>query len=445
MDMSALLTCLLLGLSAGAGGAATPGLTLDQALARAHEANALLPVAALEPRIAEQRVREAQAQRRVILSADGDLWVAPGNGYDVVVSNRGEERLQVVAEKTIYDGGGLGAQERKARSDVRVAQARYRQAVADVDQEVRDSFARLLAAQREAEVREEGLGRLRHYVTQLEQRARAGQPLAPDLLSARVRMASDSAALADAHGRMDDARAALDVLMGAPPDAPLEVAPLPPPEPPLAAGEAKPGPAAEPAGAAELADVVAARAAAESAEADLSAAKAERSPVVTLQADAGLWGSDPLQAVPDDLAARQPDANFADRLKRDAGYSLMLNVHLPLFDTGGVAARIAQAELSLEQAHRTLDQARAQAGLELARARRALTSAYEQYRTLSAVIPVARDAYLDAESRYWGGAATYLEVLDAFSTAVDTAVQRSQAELAYREAEARVLRWGGTP
>jgi outer membrane protein TolC len=460
--MNALLTNLLVTtvLGTAAGGAGAP-LTLDQALARAHQANARLPVAALDPRIAEQRVREAQARRRITLSTDGDLWIAPGNGYDPVVTDRGDERLQVVAEKTVYDGGALRGREHQARSDVRVAEARYRQAVADVDLEVRDSFARLLAARGEVEVRQKGLGRLRHYVNLLEQRVRAGQPLASDLLSARVRMASDSAALADARGRVDDARAALDVLMGSPPDAPLVVAALPPPAPPSGpaaaetAGEAaekSPGEASEPSGPshrgsgdAELADVAAARQAAESAGAGLTAARAERSPVVTLRADAGLWGSDPLHAVPSDLAARHPGATFGDRLKRDAGYSLMVDVHLPLFDTGGVAARIAQAELSLEQARRSLDLVRTEADLQREQARRALASAYEQYQTLSAAIPVARDAYLDAESRYWGGTGTYLQVLDAFSTAVDTAVQQAQAALAYREAEARVLRWGGTP
>ena len=57
--------------------------------------------------------------------------------------------------------------------------------------------------------------------------------------------------------------------------------------------------------------------------------------------------------------------------------------------------------------------------------------------------PVVRDARLDAESRYWGGAATSREVLDAFSSAVDAAVALDTAELAYHQAEARRRRWAG--
>ncbi len=164
---------------------------------------------------------------------------------------------------------------------------------------------------------------------------------------------------------------------------------------------------------------------------------------MTLRADAGIWGSDPLHPVPDEYAAAHPGATFVDRLQRDLGYSLTVAVHLPLFDTGGVDARIAQAELGLEQARRQLEAARVQARLELAQARQALADAYDRYRLLSDAVPVARDAYLDAESRYWGGAATAREVLDAFAAAVSATVDATQAELAYRQAEARVLRWGG--
>ena len=117
-------------------GAGRAPLTLDQALAQARQANAQLPVAALDQGIAEQRRREAEAQRRVVVSAEGELWLAPTGGYDPTVTDSGDERLQVIAEKTIYDGGALAARQRQARVEVGLARARYRQAVADVDLEV---------------------------------------------------------------------------------------------------------------------------------------------------------------------------------------------------------------------------------------------------------------------------------------------------------------------
>ena len=45
------------------------------------------------------------------------------------------------------------------------------------------------------------------------------------------------------------------------------------------------------------------------------------------------------------------------------------------------------------------------------------------------------------ESRYRGGTASALEVLDAFSTATDVAVRLSDVTARYRVAQAVVLRW----
>ena len=61
---------------------------------------------------------------------------------------------------------------------------------------------------------------------------------------------------------------------------------------------------------------------------------------------------------------------------------------------------------------------------------------------LSRAVPDARDSYIDAQSRYRGGAATALEVLDAHAAAVEAAVRRSDAIARYRVADAVSLRWG---
>jgi outer membrane protein TolC len=52
------------------------------------------------------------------------------------------------------------------------------------------------------------------------------------------------------------------------------------------------------------------------------------------------------------------------------------------------------------------------------------------------------DAYLDAESRYRGGAGMALEVLDAYSASVDAVVRLSDAISRYRIARALAVRWG---
>jgi outer membrane protein TolC len=424
--------------AASAGGATPPDgpLTLDKAIEAARAANVRLPVAALDVQIDEQTRLEAAAVQRVQLALAGDFVYAPPNGYDPVVTNAGEERLQLSASKLLYDGGAASAGVRQAAAQREVAAARYRLAVRDVDLEVRVRFSELIAADREIEARTEGLERLRGYESLLESRQRAGQAVAGDLLRTRVEVTSAQADLIAAEARRDGARMALNQVMGRDPATLVAPAPLPPPLPVAAASPSQPQ---------SVPEVAAARHQVEAASASLDIARAERKPHLGLLADAGLWGSDTSHAVPPDFVAAHPGATFGDRLRRDLGYSMSVAISWPLTDSGGIRARIARAELAVKQAQQSERATESEAAFELDRARQAMGNAYRQYRLLAGATPAARDAYLEAESRYRGGAASSLEVLDAFAKSIDTAVRAADAELAYRAAEALALRWGGQP
>jgi outer membrane protein TolC len=270
----------------------------------------------------------------------------------------------------------------------------------------------------------------------LESRQQAGQALSADLARTAVQEASARADVIDSEARRDAAAMGLNNLMGRPPGNPFEPVPLPEPPPPPTV------PAAE---APTTPDIEAARFEREAAAAALDVARAEPRPHLDLHADAGLWGSDTSHAVPPDFAALHPDATFADRLRRDLGYSVSVFVTWPLTDFGGIHARIAQARLALEQAGQAEKATTMEKDLEAAQAHRAMEHAYRQFQDLGRAMPQAHDAVLEAESRYWGGAGTTLEVLDAFTAATDLAVRRVQAELTYRLAEALALRWEGQP
>jgi outer membrane protein TolC len=179
-----------------------------------------------------------------------------------------------------------------------------------------------------------------------------------------------------------------------------------------------------------------------SAESDLHIARAERKPVLFASADGGLWGSDTSHLVPPDLKAANADAGFGDRLRRDAGYSLSVTFSWPLWDLGGRRARLAQAELALSQASGAEEVRRRQARLQWEQARAAVAGTYREIQILTRALPDARDSYLEAESRYRGGAASSLEVLEAHTASVDAAVRLSDAMLRYRMAEALAIRWG---
>ena len=70
------------------------------------------------------------------------------------------------------------------------------------------------------------------------------------------------------------------------------------------------------------------------------------------------------------------------------------------------------------------------------------TRVYEQVQIWARNVPLARDASLQMESMYNGGAATALEVLDAYAAWVDASESYADAVLHFRQDEATALLWG---
>ena len=429
-------------------------ITLDQALELAREHNARLPVAALDARMAEQDRAEAASRRKIRLGVEGNLSIAPRGGYDPAASNLGEDRLQMVLERPLYDGGKLAAEERRAGALAGAARERFRRAESEVELDVRTRYAELLAARHEAAVREDGL----QAAPLLPGVARKPGRIGP---AGRKRPAPRAPAGRDrgrgtpggSRARRPRPRGARH-LMGRTPTR-RSSSPrfrLPPSRPsPADAAEARTAeiqaPDASASAQAELLipDVASAQREVDAARAGLDATLAERRPTVSLRADAGLWGTDTTRLVPPDLRASDPGAGAFDRLDRDLGASVSLGLTWSLFDSGGRRARTARARLALERAKQQVVAEQTDAQRALTRARDARTRAATRLQILRDARPQARDAYLDATSRYLGGAASYLDVIDAFDATISVGVDEAQATLDYRIAEAEMIRWGGTP
>ena len=207
--------------------------------------------------------------------------------------------------------------------------------------------------------------------------------------------------------------------------------PVPHPLPVPAADEASEG----------APEVVAAAAGVRAAEANVAIASAERKPHLFLTADFGFLGSDTSRLVPASLLAVDPHATFGDRVRRDAGYSLGLSMTWPVWDRGGIRARVRQAELKLESARQNVTIQKREARRQWAQAQAMQQNVYAQIGILSNAAPAARDSFLEAESRYRGGVAAALEVLDAYAASVDAAVKLSEALSRYRVAQALAIRW----
>ena len=410
-------------LLAGAAARASGGepVSLTTALREARAANAHLPLPALDVTIATEREKEARAEQWLKVALEGDFVYAPP-GYAEPLTNLGNARLQAVVRQPVYAGGSLKAAVERAGAGVEAARGRYRMVEKDLELEVRSRFSELLELESELAIRRAGIDELGGYRTSLRSRQASGQGIAADLLKTDVRIALEESAVAENEQRRDDARLSLNELMGRDPTAPLELEPLPAPAAPQ---ESDPG------GWRNAPEVRVAEAAERSAQADSTIAMAERRPHLFFSADAGFWTDDTTHL----------GAHFWDRFWRDAGYSFALVFVWNVWDPGAASARVAQANLGLQQTRLQLEVGRRDARLAWEKAHAALAHLYRQIEILSRAVPDARDSYLDAQSRYRGGVATAIEVLDAHAAALETSLRQSDAIARYRVADAVALRW----
>ncbi len=407
---------LLLGLCSSRTVSAGPPLTLDEALREARRANAGLPVAAADTLVARAGLEEARGALGPSLRLDGDLHDGAPRKYA-----SGDARLQLVAGLPIYDGGRLRAGVSGARAEVMLSTARYRMAAADLDLEVRTRFAGILGLEEERRLAEQGVARLERYVELIEARRRSGDPVAGDLLRARVRLDGETADLEDIAQRLEGRRLEMNDLLGRTPADSLALAPLPPPAPP-------PAPAA---GSWESApDLEEARLTHRRELARIDEVRAERRPHLDLEADVG---TEPT------LGAEAP-ANL--NTGTGSGAEFVLNFSWPLLDFGAYRGRLRRAELSARQAGLSTEATRRAVRLDWTRARSDMEHLYRQVATWNHAVPAAEEAYLQAESSYRGGEGSVLDVLDAFDQWVQAGRSAAQAVYSYREAEARALRWG---
>ena len=119
-------------------------LTLESALSLARAANAHLPPAEAEVASAREKEAEARADRWLKVSVEGDFIYAPRGSYDPILTNLGEERLQLVARQPVTEGGAHRAAIARAGAGISESMARYRIEEKDLELEVRSRFAEVL-------------------------------------------------------------------------------------------------------------------------------------------------------------------------------------------------------------------------------------------------------------------------------------------------------------
>ncbi len=388
-------------------------LNLEDALREAHAANAQLPLAAFETRIAAAALREARGALGPRFSLDGDLH---GGSPAAYAANDG--RLQLLAEQPIYDGGALQAGVALQRALSNASQARYRQAEQDLDFAVRVGFAQLLELDSVLAVRNEGIARLQSYRAAIEARRAAGEGVAADLLRTQVQLGQAAADLADASRQRDLARLALNDLLGRDPNAPLTLTAgaVPPPDTVVEGWTGAP-------------EVRQAEARVAAARSGTVLAAAERRPQLDLVVNAGTQSA-------------FGNSGSAFNNGQGQGVEFLLSFSWPLLDAGGYRARRDQARLQLAAAQAGEVAARRQARLAWAAAQSEVAARNREVEIRRQTAATALDSYLSSESLYRGGVATALEVLEAYATWIAANEAVAEAVFNHRVAEAALVRWG---
>ena len=401
-------------------------LTLDQALREARTANAHLPIAALNRDIAQAQLREAQARLWPRLLLDGDAHAGTPQTYAT-----SDARLQFVGLDTLYDGGRLRGNVSVARRQIAAAGAGYRVVEKDVELAVRLRFSEADRAAMEMAARRGGLVRLQNYLALIQARRAAGQGVSGDLLRTQTRLADEEANIADAERRLDEAKLELNNLTGRAPRAPLTLAPLPlPPSPSLLVPDSTSNDSV-PAPWLQTPEVRAAEVSLAIVGANIGLTRAERRPTLAVSANLGVM------PVLGDTAGPALLNNG-----RGFGAEVIFSLQLPLWDAGIYRARLGQAQLRRQAAEDSVIVVRRESRLEWSRAVAQLHGFYRVLLLRQRNVPIARDAYLQAESLYRGGTGSALEVIDAYAAWIDAQIAEADAILAYGQANAQLIRWG---
>jgi outer membrane protein TolC len=396
-------------LAAGAARAhADETLTLADAIARALKFAPSLAAQAAASDIAAANVGAARAPLLPNISAGGEYLQEPG--YDPVVTNRGQTDLLLSLNYTAFDGGQQLARLRAARYAAEAATLGVAAMRAQIVFDARVAYFDLARARAERAELSDSLARLDRYVAIVEALRRSGRAIPNDVL--RIRAARDATAIqrAGAVQQVHHASIVLGSLIGEFDRDDLPIAPVTAPPRHAPSGDPDANPAYR-----------AAERQVESAQMALEAARRERMPTFTIALTSGYLGID-------------PPNTFQHRL----GASYGGGFNLPIFSGGLIKSHIDAAGAAERQAIARREAVKVAVMRALSDARERYEDARKQLALIQSSEATADDAFgLDWTRFLGGGAATMLEVVDAFDQAQALRIAAIEQIFAARQAAAQ--------
>jgi outer membrane protein TolC len=381
-------------------------ITLSDAIDRALHLAPSVDLAAAASDMSVAHVREQRAPLFPTVGAGAEYYQAPG--YNEVISNRGLSAGLLTLDYTAWDWGRRQARLRAAEYVSEASRLGVTAARAQIVFDTSIAYFDLLRARGVERDLQASLERLTRYVTTIGALQKSGRVITNDVLKFRTARDSAELALDAAHGNSERATAALGILIGEPNQPDLDIASINgvPPKP---SGDLANSPVMQ-----------AAQRAIASADSQIEAAKAERLPTFQVAFTTGFVGIDPPATI---------SHNF--------GGSYDGVVSVPVFDGGMISSHIDQAKAKAHSAAAQARQAEYILKRRIADAALRYDDANRQLGILARAQPTADDNFALTWTRFLGGgAATMLEVLDAYQQAEQLRLQRHDQEFNAREAVA---------
>ena len=408
------------------GTAAPPAvITLQDALDRARRLDAIVQSAAADVDIAREGVAQAKASRLPALSLTGEYVGTQGNGVtpngrfvpaDGVhlyrsLANVHQDLSANTILKTDYERAGAA----QAIALARVEIARRGLAIT-----VTERYYALVVSQRRFATSQQGIQQAQRFLEVTQQLEAAGEAAHSDVVKAQIQLQQQRQQLQEATLAMENTRLNLAVLMSPTLDENFTVVDE------LDSARSLPA-FAELRSMAERENpsLRAASEAVRQASFDVRKAQNDRLPSLSLDANYGIEANAfKLHSTVASDPALGPLPNL--------GYSLVVNLSVPIFDWGGAQSRVRQAQVKQQQTNLELSQAQ----------REILRKLYESYNEAvaarSAVELARTGADLASESlrlitlRYQAGESGVLEVVDAQNTLLDARKAFDNAQVRYR-------------
>jgi len=326
-------------------------------------------------------------------------------GYDPAVSNGGELGARLVAEQTVYNGGIFSGQIKQADIGKSLTRISWQQTRRDLEFEVRQAFIELLMTEQKHDFAEKNVTRLTDFTDLATALNKSGAVGYTDVLNSRMELARAQIDAETIGQDVSSARLNLGRLLGYPNadslvvDGSLENLLID------AADTVQSAPRMD---TTNNVDLEAMRLDYAQNRLALDMTRAQWKPKVGIAADAGVMTSR------DNLLA-----NPADRYN-SIGYSVGINIEMPVFDWGNRSKEVAKSRIELKSAEDNIGLIRREIIFEYNDNLNHLTNARKRLSSIQKVLETAENNYLLNKAQYANGAAVVSDVIIAAQALSDT-------------------------